>query len=247
MKLFDPLRLTLIALLALTQFQVQADENASNPLAAVTNTDLRLQYMKNDDSGAHLNDTFVDGAFMASPKLKIKYELHYWETNLTGRSEHDWESARLKTIYFPKEGVFESGTTFRVATGVDYIHDFDNTDKGIGVGADQLAPFIGLAMGLKSGLSVIPLLQHFESISGNDFSVTSARIIAIKPLRDRRWLKLDFKLPYDWENDAVPAEGEIQFGGNVLDNLGLYFDSKFGIGSDRQYDWGVGVGLRFSY
>jgi len=81
--------------------------------------------------------------------------------------------------------------------------------------------------------SLIPLLQHFQSVSENDFSVTSARLIAIKPLRKGRWLKLDFKLPCDWENDTVPADGEIQFGAYVTDVIALYVDGKFGIGSDR--------------
>lgn len=237
----------LFAVLLLAQNLAMGSENASNPLAAVSNTDLRLQYIKSDASGLHINDAYIDGAFMASPKLKIKYELHYWETNISGRSEHDWESALLKAIYFPKEGVTEGGTKYRLAAGLDYIYDFDNADKGIGTGADQMGPFVGVALGLENGLSVIPLLQHFESISGNDLSLTSARLIALKPLQDRRWLKLDLKLPYDWENEAVPADAEIQYGGFLTESLGLYFDGKFGIGSDRLYDWGVGVGLRFSY
>ena len=49
-------------------------ENASNPLAKVKNTDLRWQYFDTGDS--HINDVFVEGAFMANDKLKIKYELH---------------------------------------------------------------------------------------------------------------------------------------------------------------------------
>jgi len=62
-------------------------ENASNPLASVTNTDVRLQYLDLANDRGRVNDLFVDGAFMINPKLKIKYELHYWETNVTGSSE----------------------------------------------------------------------------------------------------------------------------------------------------------------
>ncbi|MEH6584619.1 MAG: hypothetical protein V7754_22010 [Halioglobus sp.] len=222
-------------------------ENASNPLAAVSNTDVRWQYLKSDEASARLNDVFVDGAVMATEKLKIKYELHYWETNLTGRSEHDWESASVKAIYFPTEGVLESGTTYRLATGVDYIYDFDNTDKGIGMGTDQIAPFVGVALNLESGATIIPLLQHFEGVGGGDVSITSARVIAIQPLAERRWLKFDIRVPYDWDNEVVPAEGEIQFGDYFAESVALYLDGKFGIGSDRLYDWGVGVGIRFSY
>lgn len=78
------------------------EENASNPLAKVKNTDLRYQYL--DMAGGHVNDAFIDGAFMALDSLKIKYELHYWETDLTGTSENNIESSTIKAIYFPTEG-----------------------------------------------------------------------------------------------------------------------------------------------
>ncbi len=57
-------------------------ENASNPLAKVKNTDLRYQYLDLDNG--RINDLFIDGAFMALDNLKIKYELHYWETDVSG-------------------------------------------------------------------------------------------------------------------------------------------------------------------
>jgi hypothetical protein len=46
------------------------EENASNPLAKVKNTDLRWQYLVMEYG--HVNDFFIDGAFMAKDKLKIK-------------------------------------------------------------------------------------------------------------------------------------------------------------------------------
>jgi hypothetical protein len=49
--------------------------NASNPLASVNNTDLRWQHF--DLGGSDRNDFYVDGAYMLTPKLKLKYELHY--------------------------------------------------------------------------------------------------------------------------------------------------------------------------
>jgi hypothetical protein len=61
-----------------------AQENASNPLAAVSNTDLRYQFI--DLGDANLNEYWIDGAYMATPNLKLKYEIHYW--NLCGW--HDW-------------------------------------------------------------------------------------------------------------------------------------------------------------
>jgi hypothetical protein len=67
-----------------------AEENASNPLASVNNTDARLQYF--DLDGPELYDFFVvDGAYMVTPQIKLKYEVHYWDTDVTGSSERGWE------------------------------------------------------------------------------------------------------------------------------------------------------------
>ena len=90
-------------------------ENPSNPLAKSVNTDIRAQYLDlRDDSD--LTDYFVDGGFMATEKLKVKYELHYWDTNVTGSSEQDWESVHLKGIYFPTSGKW-GNTSYRTAVG----------------------------------------------------------------------------------------------------------------------------------
>ncbi len=222
-------------------------ENASNPLASVTNTDLRLQYLDLADGLGRVNDLFVDGAFMINPKLKIKYELHYWETNVTGFSESGFESAVVKVIYFPREGILDNGIKYRVAVGLDLIADFDNLDKGIGMGADQIAPFAGIALALPSGMTVIPLVQQFLSVSGEDVNITAARLIALQPLAKQRWLKADLIIPYDWETSTIPAQAELQYGVNVNQQIALYVDGLVGVGHDRIFDWGVGVGLRFKY
>ena len=48
-------------------------ENASNPLAAVNNTDLRVQYFDLDD--ADRTDYWVDGAYMLIPAMyKTSFE-----------------------------------------------------------------------------------------------------------------------------------------------------------------------------
>ena len=224
-----------------------AQENASNPLAAVSNTDVKWQYHDDLLGRGRLNDYSVDGAFMVNPKLKVKYELHYWETNITGRSESAWESAVVKLIYFPKQGILNSGTKYRLAVGMDFIKDFDNQDKGIGQGADQIGPFAGIALGLKSGTAIIPLIQQFVEVSGEDVNLTAARVIALQPLPGNAWLKLDAKVPYDWENDTVPADIELQYGINFNPKFALYVDAKAGIGGDKLYDWGAGIGLRFKY
>lgn len=51
------------------------EENTSNPLAAVNNTDLRYNYF--DLDGPERHDVAIDGSYMLHPKLKLKYELHY--------------------------------------------------------------------------------------------------------------------------------------------------------------------------
>ena len=221
------------------------EENASNPLAKVKNTDLRWQHLDMDTG--HVNDFFVDGAFMANDKLKIKYELHYWETDVTGQSEQDWESITLKGIYFPAEGV-RGDLKYRLAIGLDWILDLGDQAKGIGFGADQLAPFAGVALGLQGGTTLIPLVQQFWSYNGNDVNTTAFRLIGMQPLPKQMWLKLDARVTIEWENDrAVPITAELQLGKNIHKNLGIYVDGLAGIGGDSPYDWGVGTGLRFIY
>ena len=221
-------------------------ENASNPLSKARNTDLRYQYFDLVD-GSDRHDAFVDGAFMATDKLKVKYELHYWETNVTGRSEDDWERLSIKPIYFPKEGTL--GTwKYRLAVGFEWILDFNHASKGIGSGADQLAPLVGVALLPRPGTILIPLVQQFWSYNGEDVNTTGPRLIALQTLPNDFWLKLDGKVPVDWENDnAIPATLEVQLGKHVSNSLGIFADGLFGIGGDRPYDYGVGVGVRFKY
>jgi hypothetical protein len=76
-----------------------AEENASNPLAKVKNTDVRAQYFDNPDGSYRWDFWIADGAFMATDSLKIKYEVHYWKTDITGSSENDLESVHVKPIY----------------------------------------------------------------------------------------------------------------------------------------------------
>ncbi len=51
--------------LTLVTSMVAAEENASNPLAAVNNVDLRWQFTSADAGDTH--DVFVDGAYMLMP------------------------------------------------------------------------------------------------------------------------------------------------------------------------------------
>lgn len=153
----------------------------------------------------------------------------------------------LKGIWFPKEGVW-GGATARMAVGLEWIQDLGDEDKGIGSGSDLLAPFVGVALGFKDGTTLIPLLQQYFSYSGTDVSTTGMRLIALKPLSHKTWLKLDAVVPIEWENDgAVPANAELQYGKNFSKKIALYVDGLIGIGTDRPYDWGFGTGLRVSY
>jgi hypothetical protein len=223
-----------------------AGGNASNPLAAVKNTDIRLQYFDLDEPERY--EYFVDGAFMLTPKLKLKYELRYWDTDVSGTSESDWESLHLKPIYFPASFVGEwDAWKYATAIGGELIMDAGNTDKGIGSGSDQIAPLIGWSMS-RGDTVLVPLIQHFVEFDGPQVNQTAFRLIGIQSLPNNHWGKLDAKIPVDWENDnAIPATAEIQFGKMFSSSFGIYADGLLGVGADRPYDWGVGVGLRFLY
>ena len=186
---------------------------------------------------------------MLLPVLKLKYELHYKFTDITGSDENDFEKLVIKPIYFPFQKKLNEAWGIKGAVGFDLILDFDNKDKGIGVGADQFAPLGGVAFShFSSGLVLIPLAQHFMSFNGDtDISTTAARLIAIKPFGGGYWAKLDAKVPYDWENDAWPISAELQVGYNLGPSWAVYADGLVGIGSDRLFDAGAGLGLRFKY
>jgi hypothetical protein len=238
------LLLVIAAGLVTGNISVCGAENASNPLASVDNTDFRYQYF--DLDGSDRSDYWVDGAYMLTPKLKLKYELHYWDTDVTGSSESDFETFHLKPIYFPAQGEWGSWK-YKLAVGAEWIVGFGNEDQGIGSGSDQIAPLVGVAL-VKGDLVVIPLVQHFVSYDGPDVSTTAFRLIAIQSYPDNYWGKLDAKVPIEWDNDnAVPATAEAQFGKMFTPAFGAYVDGLAGIGGDRPYDWGVGVGLRFNY
>ena len=225
--------------------QAYCDENASNPLASVNNTDLRWQYF-DFDGGADVNDFYLDGAVMLNPKLKLKYELHYWESDLSGSSENDWESLHIKPIYFPKQGKI-GAWKYKLAIGAELLVDFDNDDKGIGSGSDQISPFAGVAF-VRGNTVLVPLVQHYVEISGPNVNTTAFRLIGIQTLPNKCWAKLDARLPFDWENDnAIPASLELQLGKMFTPKFGIYTDGLVGIGGDKPFDWGVGVGVRFNY
>jgi hypothetical protein len=94
---------------------------------------------------------------------------------------------------------------------------------------------------------LVPLVQHFVEYDGPAVNSTAFRLIAIQSLANDSWGKLDTKVPVDWENDTVSATVEAQLGKTFSESFGTYVDGLVGIGGDRPYDWGVGVGARFNY
>ncbi len=86
--------------LLLCSVQAISGGNASNPLAAVNNTDVRAKYF-DLDQGDRM-DYYIDGAAMLTPKTKLKYELHYWDTDVTGRDENSSGSPPRSSDTFRK-------------------------------------------------------------------------------------------------------------------------------------------------
>lgn len=157
----------------------QEEENASNPLAAVSNIDLIAKYYDLDNNSEKMEYS-LEGATMLNPKLKLKSELHYWDTDTTGHDEKDLESLHLKLIYFPVEGKINDKQPYRLAIGVEWIKDLGDADKGIGADTDQIAPFVGAAIGVRPGTMVIPLVQHYEGYDNGNVSQTALRLIALQ-------------------------------------------------------------------
>ncbi len=68
---------------------------------------------------------------------------------------------------------------YRRAVSLEWIKDLGDQHKGIGSGADQISPFTTIAIGVRLGTMLIPLVQHFESYSNEDLSQTAARLIGL--------------------------------------------------------------------
>ncbi len=227
--------------------QAEGGAAASNPLAAVNNTDLKWTYLQiNGPNSSRRNDFWIKGGWLFAAWGKLSYELTYTETDITGSSEKDWESLSLKPIFFIGSGQLGSWK-YRLATGFEWILDFDNQEQGIGSGSDQIAPLFGVALSPRQGTTVIPLVQHFVSYSGNDVNTTGFRFIVVQRLPHQMWTKLDAIAPYDWENDRFSATAEVELGRMLTPLFGVYVSGLAGIGNDRFIDWGASLNVRFSY
>ncbi len=239
-----PLMLAGAAFLALTAGA--AGENASNPLAALNNTDLRYKYKA--IGGSDQQEASIDGSYMVMPTLKLKYELNYNSTDVSGKRENDFETGTVKAIYFPSQGRLNDTWAVKTAVGLEWVVDFSHNSSSIGAGSDQLAPLIGVAFSNSNfGLTLIPLVQHFQSYNGPNYSQTALRLIAIQPFAEDYWAKMDLKVPYNWDRETWPASTELQLGYNFTPTIAAYTDMMVGMRNARPYDLGLGVGLRFNY
>lgn len=228
--------------------ETAAAGDGSNPLASVNKLDLKPEYfdLGSDRDRTDLN---LELALMLHERFKLVIELHYYSTDVTGDREDDFESAGFKGIFFPYDTKLNETWGFRFAVGGELIFDFDNADKGIGTGSDQVAPLVGFAfVNTETNTTLLPVVQHFLSYNGDtDINQTGFRLIVIQALPEAWWLKGDLRVPYDWENDAIPATLEVEFGKMLNPDLGLFATGFVGFGNDRPYDWGIGTGVRISF
>lgn len=123
MELQRILGMICVALTNCLPVSISAEENASNPLAAVNNTDLRYQYY-DLGNGTNQQDAIIDGAYMVHPKLKFKYEVHYQSSDASGSQISEFSRVNLKAIYFPSETLLNETWGMRVAVGLEWILDF---------------------------------------------------------------------------------------------------------------------------
>lgn len=223
-----------------------AGASGSNPLASVSKLDLEWEFTK--PGGFHVNDLAAKGSTMLHEKVKFNYEFHYKVTDVTGTTENDWSSINLKPIFFVKDAKLSDTWGMRLATGFELILDFNNEEKGIGVGSDQIAPLLGFAfMNFKSKTVLIPLVQHFETYDNGNVSQTAFRLIGLQPLPNQYWLKLDAKVPYDWERQEVPINSEFEAGKMFTSSVGVFGKVLVGVGNDRPFDYGFTGAMRFNF
>ena len=73
---------------------------ASDPTASINFQDLRFRYL--DLGGGKARRWYnTEGGYMVTPKLKLINELHYWDTDVSGRTSA-WEAEVLPLNYTRK-------------------------------------------------------------------------------------------------------------------------------------------------
>ncbi len=230
-------------------------ENASDPTAALNFTDAKAQFFDTGELSSLGDDRdryAIEGAYIISPSHKITYELNYWDTNVTGKSESEFESVKAKYINLTPH-MLDNGLKYKFALGAEVIVDLGDFDKGIGSGTTQIAPLIGAGWALGGTDTLITLVQYFHSIDEDagapKIRVTGPRLIWIHSFpKYKAWLKVDDKFSINHENSGSTANViEVQLGKFVTPSFGVYLEVLTASGSERIYDNGFGVGVRKMY
>ena len=251
----DPTSVDLDAPLGVVEKETESTEveagNPSDPTASVKYTDLRYRYL--DLGGdADRNWLTVEGGLMVSPKIKLIYELHFWESDISGSSESNFESAHLKGIYISKPRRLTDKIGYKVVAGVELIANLGDFSDGTGSGAHQVAPFGGVAWSLPRKNTLITLAQYFGSVhedsDAGDISTTALRVIWLKQLPHKMWIRVDEKFFINHERSGSTSNTiEFQLGKTINRKFGIYGDLLYQTGGYQQYDWGLGIGARFMY
>jgi len=226
---------------------VRTLENASNPLSIVNYTDVRYQHHTGDIED--VNRLFIEGALVATPRLKIIYDLSYSQTDRSGEDEADFETLGISPVYFGFDGKLSEKWYFRSNFGFDWTYDFGNDDKGIGSGADTIGPRIGIGLAnLESEVTAGVILQHTQSYNGNsDIEATTLSITTVRQFRKAGWISSNVVVIRDWEYNAWRSSFSFQAGYGFDNGKAIYVNGMAGIGRDRLFDVGAGLGLRFYY
>ncbi len=224
---------------------------ASDPTAKVNFQDIRFRYMDLGD-GSHRRWYNTEGGLMLTRNIKVINELHFWETDVTGRTEQSLESFHLKGIYItpgPQIGKVKS----RFAAGAEWIKALGKAERGTSSGTDQIAPLTGFAWVLSEKDTMITLVQYFGSYHEEPgveaVSRTGPRIIYLHSFPSQRaWLRVDDKFVIDHKFDNHTSNTlEVQLGKMVTPRFGVYMDALYNTGGFHQYDWGLGLGIRMMY
>jgi len=223
---------------------------AADPTASVNNQDFQFQYY-NLGNGKVRRRYTTTGSYMLTPKFKLINELNFWDTNSKGHHS-DLESFHLKGIYITK-GPTIGKVRGRFAIGAEWIKELGEFKYGTSGGTDQIAPLTGIGWSLSKRITVITLVQHWESYREERgvtrTSMTGPRIIYIQALpKINGWLKIDEKFSINHESDNDTSNIlEVQLGKMFTKKHGAYIEGLFNTGGTDQYDWGVGVGMRLMY
>jgi len=223
---------------------------ASDPLAVVTFTDLRLT--SNDLEGGSERDVFsVEGAYVFHPKFKVTYDANYWRTDVTGSTESGWADFRTKAIYFPRTRLWQ-GLVYRTAVGLDLRIDTGNVDKGIGDGADQLGVLAGLQLlfSRQTRLSIFgEYRKSFDSEPGRDLEQTVLGLVAVRSIPSvKSWLAANLIFVLDHENDGASTTTiNLQAGRSFTPTLGAYLEALLPVAGRDVIQNAVRLTLRIQY